>query len=89
MRKFKLKFGWMLTEDGYLINLTKGDAIYKLNKVGKEILALISEGKTGKEICTIISEKYNVSSDTILKDFEAFITKLADLGAIEVIENEK
>ncbi|GEM_PF-2562612 len=89
MRRFKLKFGWVLTEDGYLINLTRGDEIYKLNSVGKEILSLISENKSETEICKAMSRKYNVSLDVVMDDFKSFITKLVDLGAVEVVENEK
>lgn len=88
MTKFKLKFGWMLTEDGYLINLIKGET-YKLNATGREILSLILNNKSETEVCEIISRMYNVSLDIIMEDFESFITKLIDLGAIEVIENEK
>jgi len=88
MGKFKLAFGWILTEDGYLISLIRGDNVYKLNEVGRIILSQLLGGKSENEICEYISEKFEVPLEIVRRDFEIFLKKLCELGAIEVTENE-
>jgi len=83
----KLKDGWILTEDGFIVNLVKAE-VYKVNRTGLEMLKLLQEGKDVKEICRIISQKYSVDIDTVKTDFEKFIVLLGELDIVELIENE-
>ncbi len=87
VQHIKLNDGWIITEDGFIVHLVKGE-VYKLNHVGKKILQLIMEGKSENEICDIISKEYSVDSKRVKSEFRKFITSLEDIGIVEVEKDE-
>lgn len=81
-KKFRLKDGWILTRDGYLVGLTSAE-VYKLNKTAKRIVENIRQGKSIEEIYEDIVGTYGVTHKKAQEDVDIFLKILKDQGIIQ------
>lgn len=55
---------------------------YQLNRLGKDIILLLREGKSKDEIVQTLQAKYDVSSNEIFIDVSDFLAKLKIYGLL-------
>jgi hypothetical protein len=78
----QIKGNIALSDNGFVFNPSTGDS-FTLNKTGREVLALIKEGKNLGEITEYLLKKYDVDNVTIERYLSDFIT---DLGSNNLME---
>ena len=71
----------LTSEDGCVLLDIENDRILKLNSVAAEMWTLLSMGQTTSQIAAKLSQKYDASEQRILKDVNALIRRIEDLGA--------
>lgn len=63
-------------------------SIYGLNPVATAIWNVISEPRTTDEIVQVIQQEYEVQSNAVLSDLEAFLSEMSAAGLIQTAEEE-
>lgn len=56
--------------------------LISLNEVGKYVVELLSQEHSISELVNQITEEYDISPETALKDVEAFLKQLQEIGAL-------
>lgn len=71
-----------------ILNLASG-TYFGLDPVGARIWGFLSEGKTLAEVCDAMMEHYDVDRETIERDLDALLIKLAEHGLVESVEEDR
>jgi len=78
----RLKKNIALSDSGFVFNPTTGDS-YSLNRVGREILDYLSEGKSLDEITALMTAGYDIDAPGFEKYFFDFISMLRQFELLE------
>jgi uncharacterized lipoprotein YddW (UPF0748 family) len=79
----KIKNNIATSASGAVFNPSTGDS-FSTNPMGSEIIALLKESKTQKQIIEHVCSRYDVDAITFEKDFDDYVSQLADNNLIEI-----
>lgn len=71
-----------INENGFLFNPVTGD-IFVLNAIAQEIVSMLHKGISQQIIIENIQHRYNVDKETIIHDYNSFLTMLGLYGIIK------
>jgi len=78
----RLKRNIAISESGFMFDPSSGES-FSLNRVGQEILELISKNQAYEEIRKELQEKYEVDTLSFEKYFYDFVNSLKHFNLIE------
>ena len=73
-----------VSDNGFMFIPTTGET-FTLNKIAKDFINLIKQGKDFHSTLNEFSEKYDVDKNTLEKDFNDFINQLKNFKILELI----
>jgi len=84
MDSYALLSSISISDNGFMFIPTTGET-FTLNRVAKDFINLIKEGKDFKETIKNFSEKYSVDKNTLEKDFGDFVNQLKNYKILELL----
>jgi len=78
----RIKKNIAISDTGFAFNPTTGDS-YSINRIGREILDYLGEGKSLDEITSIMTETYEVDQASFEKYFFDFISMLRQFELLD------
>lgn len=77
-----------LDDEAVLLDLKTGE-YFGINSTGSQIWRDLSEGSSLVDIAVSLSQRFKLEEEMAAADVTSFISRLAEIGLVELVENSK